>query len=51
MVMPPESDESDDENSTEKKQRLDKQSLTPFEFLRLKMVDISPDKDGGVMKR
>jgi hypothetical protein len=26
-------------------------SKTPFEVLRLKMEDISPNKDGGVLKR
>lgn len=50
MVMP-QSDDSENEEDSEKKQKLDKQSMTPFEVIRLKMVDISPEKDGGVMKR
>jgi hypothetical protein len=50
MVMP-QSDDSENEEDPEKKQKLDKQSMTPFEVIRLKMVDISPEKDGGVMKR
>ena len=47
----PQSDDSENEEGSEKKQKLNKHSMTPFEAIKLKMTDISPDKDCGVMKR
>lgn len=37
-------DEGDEESE-------EKSSKTPFEILKMKMVDISPNKDEGVLKR
>ena len=40
-----------DNNNTEENESSENLNKTPFEMLKLKMFDISPDKDGGVLKR
>ena len=40
-----------DDNNNEEEKISDMASKTPFEVIKLKMFDITPNKDGGVLKR